>query len=106
MVAAGWLVATLTGAGIGAASLGLVGALTGAGVSRAQADVYAQGVKGGASLVTVRANETDAARVEDIMTRHGPVDWKQRRASIGTDWTGVRETAGDATGTGPGVNRA
>jgi hypothetical protein len=33
-VAAGWLVATLAGASVGAASGGLVGSLTGAGVNR------------------------------------------------------------------------
>jgi hypothetical protein len=94
VVAAGLLVATLTGAGIGAASGGLVGALTGAGVSREEADVYAEGVRGGSSLVTVRVNEADAARIEDVMGRHGPVDWQQRRAAYGSDWAGFDETSG------------
>jgi hypothetical protein len=93
VVAAGWLVATLTGAGIGAASGGLIGALTGAGISREEADVYAEGVRGGSSLVTVRVDEAHAARVEDVMGRHGPVDWQQRRAAYGSDWTGFDETS-------------
>jgi hypothetical protein len=93
VVAAGWLVATLAGAGIGAASGGLIGALTGAGLSRDEAHVYAEGVKGGGSLVTVRVNDADAPRVEDMMGRHGPVDWQQRRASYGSDWKGFDETA-------------
>jgi hypothetical protein len=92
VVAAGWLVATLTGAGIGAASGGLIGALTGAGVSKEEAHVYAEGVRGGGSLVTVRVDEADAARAEDILGRHGPVDWQQRRASYGADWKGFDET--------------
>lgn len=88
VVAAGWLVATLTGAGIGAAGGGLVGSLTGAGVSREEADVYAEGVRGGGSLVTARVDETQAAQVEEVMNRHSPVDWQQRRQSYGSDWRG------------------
>ncbi|WP_428484350.1 hypothetical protein [Rhodopila sp.] len=98
VVAAGWLIATLTGAGIGAASGGLVGALTGAGVSSDEANVYAQGVKGGGSLVTVRVNDTDATRVEEVMGRQGPVDWQQRRASYGSDWSGFNPAAAGSAG--------
>jgi hypothetical protein len=93
VVAAGWLVATLTGAGIGAAGGGLIGALTGAGLSRDEANVYAEGVRGGGSLVTVRTDGTNAGVVEDIMGRHSPVDWQQRRAAYGPDWTGFDETS-------------
>jgi hypothetical protein len=104
VVAAGWLVATLTGAGIGAASGGLIGALTGAGVSKDEAHVYAEGVRGGGSLVTVRVDETEAARVEDILGRHGAVDWQQRRASYGPDWKGFDETHPGADRLGSGAN--
>ncbi|WP_146101522.1 general stress protein [Rhodopila globiformis] len=113
VVAAGWLVATLTGAGIGAAGGGLLGALTGAGLSRDEANVYAEGVRGGGSLVTVRANDAMAGQIEDIMARHSPVDWQQRRAAYGPEWTGFDETshsrvrryrnADPSTGTGPDV---
>jgi hypothetical protein len=106
VVAAGWLVATLTGAGIGAAAGGLVGALTGAGVSKEEAHVYAEGVRGGGSLVTVRVDEADAARAEAILGRHGAVDWQQRRASYGPDWQGFDETSrpgADRLGSGADV---
>jgi len=93
VVAAGWLVATLTGAGIGAASGGLLGALTGAGLSRDEAHVYAEGVRSGGSLVTVRTDQVDTTRIEDIMGRHNPVDWQQRRAAYGPEWTGFDETS-------------
>jgi len=93
VVAAGWLIATLTGAGVGAASGGLIGSLTGAGVSRDEAHVYAEGVRGGGSLVTVRTDEANAARVEEVMGRHGPVDWQQRRTAYGADWSGFDETS-------------
>ncbi len=97
VVAAGWLVATLAGAGIGAAGGGLVGSLTGAGVSKDEANVYAEGVRGGGSLVTVRADETMAARIEETMQRHSPVDWQQRRSSYGADWAGFDPDAPSRT---------
>src|SRR3954469_13886583 len=58
VVAAGWLIATLAGAGVGAAAGGLLGSLTGAGVSEQEAHVYAEGVRRGGTLVTVRTSET------------------------------------------------
>jgi hypothetical protein len=93
VVAAGWLVATLTGAGVGAASGGIVGSLTGAGVSHDEAQVYAEGVKRGGSLVTVRADEAEAARIEAILAQRGTGDWQQRRTAYGADWTGFEPTS-------------
>lgn len=84
LVAAGWLVATLTGAGVGAASGGLLGALTAAGVSHEEATVYHEGVQRGGTLVTVRVDEADVARVESIMQQHGPVDWRTRTTATTT----------------------
>lgn len=80
LVAAGWLVATLTGAGVGAAAGGLLGALTGAGVSEEEANVYAEGVRRGGNLVTVRADESRAVEAERILARHNPVDVDTRRS--------------------------
>lgn len=93
VVAAGWLVATLTGAGVGAVSGGLVGSLTGAGVSQEEASVYAEGVKRGGSLVTVRVDDMNAARVEAVLAQRGPTNWQQRRTEYGTDWKGFDETS-------------
>ena len=93
VVAAGWLVATLAGAGagaaVGAAAGGLVGSLTAAGVPEREAHVYAEGVRRGSSLVTVRTDDSSATRVEAIMARHQPVDWQARdRDYRGAGWTG------------------
>lgn len=93
VVAAGWLVATLAGAGVGAASGGLLGSLTGAGVGHDEAHVYAEGVRGGGSLVTVRVDENQAAAVEEVMARRDPVNWRQRRTEYGPEWTGFNETS-------------
>lgn len=79
LVAAGWLVAALTGAGVGAAAGGLLGSLTGAGVSEADAHVYAEGVRRGGTLVTVRSDDAMAGRVEEIMNTRAYVDPATRR---------------------------
>ncbi len=67
IVAAGWLIAALTGAGVGAAAGGLLGSLTGAGISEADAQTYQEGVNSGGTLVTVRADDAQAAHVEQVM---------------------------------------
>ena len=112
VVAAGWLVATLTGAGIGAAAGGLVGGLTGAGISENDAHTYTEGVRRGGTLVTVRADDTHAATVMNILEEHGSVDVAERSQSWRSEgWTGptltATDPAGPAAGTGtvarPGV---
>ncbi len=99
VVAAGWLVATLTGAGIGAAvgggTGGLVGMLTGAGVSHDDAHLYAETVRRGGNLVTVRTDDTQVAMVQSVLDRHPAIDPMTRRAEYqGTGWTQHDETAG------------
>lgn len=89
VVAAGWLVATLAGAGVGAAAGGLIGALTGAGLSAQDAETYAEGVRRGGTLVTVRANEDLADRVLTILDRHGSIDLDERAQGWRAQgWTG------------------
>ena len=78
VVAAGWLIATLSGAGVGAAAGGLLGALGGAGVSKDQAHVYAEGVRRGGSLVTVRADGSRSTMIDEVLRRHDPVNVTSR----------------------------
>lgn len=78
VVAAGWLVVTALGAGLGAASGGLLGSLVGAGVSETDAHVYAEGLRRGGTLVTVRAGADRAAVIEQILARHAAVDTSTR----------------------------
>lgn len=80
VVAAGWLSSTLVGAGVGAAAGGMMGALTDAGLSEADAAGYAEGVRRGGTLVTVRAEREDAERVADILDGAGTVDLDQSQA--------------------------
>jgi hypothetical protein len=78
VVAAGWLVATAVGAVAGAATGGLIGGLTGAGVSEDDAQVYAEGVRRGGSLVTVRVPDADKSRFESILDHQGSIDVRDR----------------------------
>ena len=97
VVAAGWLIATLTGAGVGAAvgggTGGLVGMLTGAGVSHDDAHLYAETVRRGGNVVSVRVDETQAAMVESVLDRHTAIDPMARRAEYqGAGWSRHDET--------------
>src|SRR5262245_26467922 len=67
VVAAGWLASTATGAVAGGATGGIIGALTQAGHSKSDADSYAEGVRRGGTLVTVKCPDGDRARCEAIM---------------------------------------
>ncbi|MCE4226097.1 hypothetical protein HCU64_20300 [Methylobacterium sp. C25] len=89
VVAAGWLVAAVTGAGVGAAAGGLLGALTGAGLSQSDAETYAEGVRRGGTLVTVRADDERADRVTSLLQKSGSIDLDQRAAGWRAQgWTG------------------
>ncbi|ACA18324.1 hypothetical protein M446_3958 [Methylobacterium sp. 4-46] len=95
VVAAGWLVATLTGAGVGAAAGGLLGSLTGAGLSEDEAHAYAEGVRRGGTLVTVRADDATADRVTSLLKEHGSVDMDQRMQGWRSEgWTGRHDATG------------
>jgi uncharacterized membrane protein len=93
ILAAGPIAAALTGAGIGAAAGGLIGALTESGIPEEDAKYYAEGVRRGDVLVTVRADASQSDRVCDILDRHDAVDvddrvqnWKSR------GWSGWSDT--------------
>ncbi|MFL5027582.1 MAG: YsnF/AvaK domain-containing protein, partial [Microvirga sp.] len=99
VVAAGWLVSTLVGAGAGAAIGGLTGALVDAGVDENDAHAYAEGVRRGGALVTVRASDTEVDRIVDILDDEGTVDFDERETTWRSEgWTGASATAPGATG--------
>jgi hypothetical protein len=77
VVAAGWLASTALGAAVGGTAGGIIGALTQAGVSEEDAHVYAEGVRRGGTLVTVRVPDNKRAEVEPIL-RTGAVDIARR----------------------------
>ena len=104
VVAAGWLVATAVGAGVGAASGGLLGSLVGAGVSEEDANVYAEGVRRGSTLVTVRAEDNEAAMVEQVMAKYNGVDAAPRGQEYrSSGWEKFDETGAAYTAATPGA---
>ena len=79
VVAAGWLASTAALAVAGGATGGLIGALTQSGVSEEDANVYAEGVRRGGTLVTARVPDAERARVEAILDR-ASVNLRERAA--------------------------
>src|SRR6195952_2648819 len=69
VVAAGWVSAPPVGGAAGAATGGIIGALTQAGVSKEDAEVYAEGVRRGGTLVSARVPDADRARLDAILNR-------------------------------------
>ena len=74
VVAAGWLASGAAVAAGGAVAGGIVGALVDAGTNREHADICAESVRRGGTLVTVRVPDQDAARVEALLDQYRPVD--------------------------------
>ena len=99
IVAAGWLVATLAGAGVGAAAGGLVGALTSAGIEEADARHYAEHIGRGGTLVSVRAPDEHASRVESMLAQ-GDVSVAGTISQIRTAKAGGQTSSSAAAGVG------
>jgi hypothetical protein len=98
VVAAGWLASTATGAAAGAAAGavtgGLIGALTREGVPEDEAHVYAEGVKRGGTLVTVRTDDDRADQIESILDRFKVVNASDRAQQYrSSGWSRFDETA-------------
>jgi hypothetical protein len=98
VVAAGWLASTalgaLAGAAAGGAAGGILGALKDAGHTDDEAQVYAEGVRRGGTLVSVRADGDEAATAERILNGRSGVDAADRGAAYRQDgWTGYSPDA-------------
>jgi hypothetical protein len=92
VVAAGWLIAAaagaVAGATAGAAAGGVVGKLTEYEVSKEDAEFYAEAVRRGASLVSVKVSDKNVGKVEQILNQHKAVDVASRRAIYArNNWT-------------------
>ena len=77
LVAAGWLVACLVGAGIGAVIGGLIGLLVRLLMGRQGAHSIAAAVENGQYVVLVRVDQVNAAAVQNILTRPLPDDVRE-----------------------------
>jgi len=89
IIAAGPIAAALAGAGAGAVAGGLIGGLTHVGGSEEDAHVYAESVRRGGALVTVRAEDDMAERAAEVMRNHNAVDVDRRAEEWKREgWTG------------------
>ena len=104
VVAVGWLASTAVGAGAGAAAGGLVGSFTSAGVDEEEAHYYAETVRRGGTVVSVKAAEEHAATVEAILDGATPIDRDARTAQYREEgWTRFDEKADPWAGGRVGV---
>ncbi|UXN66591.1 hypothetical protein N8E89_26265 (plasmid) [Phyllobacterium sp. A18/5-2] len=102
VVAAGWLAATAAGAAAGAvaggAAGGIIGSMTNAGVDEDDAHVYAEGVRRGSTLVSVRVEEDQGDVARSILNDNAPVDVQARRAMYREEgWQGFDPNSPDLT---------
>ena len=75
LIAAGPIMAALSGAAVGAAVGGITGGLVGMGVPELEAKQYEGKIRDGNILISVHTdNSTELARAKDIVTRAGAAD--------------------------------
>jgi hypothetical protein len=75
IVAAGWLAAAATGAIAGGATGGIIGTITQTGASEKEANVYAEGIRRGGTLLSVRSRDLTQFELNGIL------------ADVDTDWS-------------------
>ena len=94
IIAAGPIAAALAGAGAGAVAGGLIGGLTHLGVSEEDANYYAESVRRGGALVTVRAEDDIAEPAAEVMRQHNAIDVDKRAEGWkGSGWRGFDANA-------------
>jgi hypothetical protein len=94
VLVAGWLATTLAGATLGAMTGGLIGVVKEASETDEEAEIYAEGVRRGGTLLSVRTDVAHAEKVEEILDRHGSVDAAtQGREYRERGWTAYDEDA-------------
>lgn len=97
IVATGWFVSTLAGLAAGAVAGGVAGgivdALTSSGLTAEEAQVYAEAIRRGGTMVTVRADDSQDAMVIRLLDETPPVDLTEREQLYReSGWTGFDPT--------------
>ncbi|HEY3180112.1 MAG TPA: hypothetical protein VGL25_14655 [Casimicrobiaceae bacterium] len=95
LLTAGPIIATLAGAGAGAVAGGVIGSLTELGVERKEAELYAEAVRRGGTLVTLRTDESRADEASAILRKAGAIDISRRAE----DWRATGWMRGERTWT-------
>lgn len=76
----GWLVPVLLGAAAGGVAGGIVSSLMGVGISEDDANLYAESVRRGSTLVAAKVHEDEANKALEILRRCGAIDTNTRRS--------------------------
>ena len=97
IVATGWFVSTLAGLAAGAVAGGVAGgivdALTSSGLTAEEAQVYAEAIRRGGTMVTVRVDDSDDAMVARLLDETPPVNLTEREQLYReSGWTGFDPT--------------
>lgn len=101
VVSSGWLLATpaddLASEILDGVPGGLLGALANAGIPEIDSHVMAEGVRRGATLLAVRAEDDAADRVDMQLRKGGSINLDQRRTDLLAEgWLGFEEDAPEA----------
>jgi hypothetical protein len=100
LIAAGPIVASLAGLGIGGAVGGIVGALVGMGIPEYEAKRYEGAVKGGGTLLSVHCDTSDQVDVaKRALKETGATDIASTTEASSPDTAGGRETFGNLSST-------
>lgn len=99
-IAAGPIMAALSGAAIGTATGGVIGALIGMGIPEIEAKHYDEKVRQGSTLITVHTEDmAERERAREIFAAHHAEDISTGTGT--TIGTGPRGTTGNTLGAGP-----
>ena len=97
VVAFGWLAAAAAGAVALGAAGGVIGMMAEAGVATNEAEIYAESIRRGGSLVSARVPAADRGRLEAVL-HPSSVDIGKRRESLAADgWKQFDPAAPDYT---------
>lgn len=97
VVAVGWLAAAAAGAAAVGAAGGVIGMIAEAGVAVNDAEVYAESIRRGGSLVSARVAAADKDRLEAILHPSSVDIVKRREALTSAGWTRFDPSAPDFT---------
>ncbi len=97
VVAFGWLAAAAAGAVAVGAAGGVIGMLAEAGIAVNEAEVYAESIRRGGSLVSARVTAVDRDRLEAILHPSSVDIGKRREILTASGWTQFDPSAPDFT---------
>lgn len=97
VVAAGWLASVAAGAVVAGAAGGVIGMLAEAGVAVNDAEVYAESIRRGGTLVSARVEDADRERCEALLNAASVDIGKRRDELVSSGWSHFDPTAPDPT---------